>query len=350
MDGIDAAIIRTDGHEYVQPIDFISTAYDDEFTHDLRRILGKTRPDDQSHRIERELTTRHARIVTEILSKHPAIARAENPVIGFHGHTVFHAPEKRFTWQIGDGKLLSRLTKLRVVNDLRSADVKAGGQGAPLLPLYHKILCTPMINKKIRYASVLNLGGVGNITFIDLETGKIMAFDTGPANALIDDFIHARTGEKFDKNGDIAAQGTPDQGLVENWMTHDYFSCPPPKSLDRSGWDTQKVQDLSTENGAATLAEFTVHSVISSLKHIPATPQIMLVCGGGRKNKYIMNALADAAPCPVKPIEHIGHNGDAIEAEGFALLAVRHILGLPVTYPDITGAPRPLCGGTLYTP
>jgi anhydro-N-acetylmuramic acid kinase len=265
-------------------------------------------------------------------------------VIGFHGQTVFHDPAHKFTWQIGDSQALADACGIPVVGQMRVADVQAGGQGAPLLPLYHRALAHEL-DKPL---AILNIGGVSNLTWIGQE--GILAFDCGPGNALLDDFVLKRTGKPYDEGGALASHGAADMARVKGWLGHPYFSLKPPKSLDRDAWRHADVSDLNDADGAATLLEFTVRSIEKGVTLCPAAPLSVHVTGGGRLNAQMMKRLKDIFQCPVAPVEALGWNGDAIEAQGFAYLAVRSLLGLPLTEPGTTGVPKALTGGVLYRP
>ena len=343
LDGIDAALIRTDGEGFAEPLGFFSLPYDDEMREKLRACLGK-REDETGTivRAEREMTKAHAAAVQWLLhktEKHPQ----DIDIIGFHGQTIFHDPANGFTWQIGNGPLLAKETGIDVVCDFRTRDVKAGGEGAPLLPLYHAVRAQHL-EKPV---AVLNLGGVGNVTYLGAD-GEVIAFDTGPANALINDWTARHYGREYDENGLIARQGKVNDAVLAQLLGSAYFTRTPPKSLDRDAWDLSAVQKLSPEGGAATLTAFTVQSVAKALLHLPQTPRAWHVTGGGRHNVYIMDELQKALGVPVGSVDDLGWNGDALEAEGFAYLAVRSLLGLPLSLPTTTGVKTPQTGGVLY--
>lgn len=338
MDGIDAALVRTDGHDFVEPLGFIFTPYRRAFRDRLRAILGGV-GDVQG--VEEELTDLHAEAVDSLL-RVQGVEPASVDLIGFHGHTILHAPDRRHTWQIGDGARLAAATGINVVHDFRTADVQAGGQGAPLVPLYHQALASDMD----RPLAILNIGGVANITWLGAGPLDVVAFDTGPGNALIDDLILSRTGEPYDDGGRIAGAGHVDDDMLARLLNNPYFAAPPPKSLDRDAWAKAAMTNLSTEDAAATLTAFTAETIIRALDHVPAKPKRWLVCGGGRRNETLMWALADRLDgVPVAPVDGQGWNGDALEAEAFAYLAVRSRLGLPLSLPGTTGVPEPLTGG-----
>jgi anhydro-N-acetylmuramic acid kinase len=339
LDGIDAALVRTDGRQRVEPGPFLTLPYDDGLRAGLRACLGERGPIAD---IERRLTEAHAEVVQALLERAGPDWRPG--LIGFHGHTIHHAPERRHTRQIGDGARLARLTGIPVVNDFRSADVAAGGQGAPLVPLCHQALAAGLE----RPLAVLNLGGVGNVTWLGKAETAVLAFDTGPGNALIDDWMLAHTGRRCDEGGALAASGTIDEPALAALLGHPWFALPPPKSLDRDAFDPAPVAGLAAADGAATLTAFTAASVGRAVAHLPAPPRRWLVTGGGRLNRTLMAGLAARLGVPVQPVESVGWDGDALEAQAFAFLAVRSRLGLPLTLPGTTGVPEPLTGGRFH--
>ena len=271
---------------------------------------------------------------------------AHADVIGFHGQTILHRPQQARTWQIGDAALLARETGLPVAWDFRTADVAAGGQGAPLVPVFHQALAARLAKP----LAVLNIGGVANVTWIGQD--GIAAWDTGPGCALLDDFCLRHLGEPMDRDGRLSASGTPHEPSLARLLAHPFFARPAPKSLDRQDFAQALalVEALSVADGAATLAAFTARAVAASLW--PAPPRHVLVTGGGRLNPAIMAALRAALPCTVAPVESVGWNGDALEAQCFAYLAVRVERELPLSFPGTTGVARPLSGGAiaLHTP
>jgi anhydro-N-acetylmuramic acid kinase len=344
LDGVDAALIVTDGEAVLEPGPALTLPYPEPLRARLRGILGGKGPVAD---VERDVTLFHAHAAEALIAKH-GNGWAKIDLVGFHGHTILHRPGEGRTWQIGDGALLARQLGIAVVNDFRTADVAAGGQGAPLAPIYHQALATHLP----RSVAVLNLGGVGNLTFIG-EGDALLAFDTGPANALIDDWALKHTGTAVDHGGRLAAAGRVNQESVARFLSHPYFDQRPPKSLDRDDFKAMAgrlTDGLSAEDGAATLTEFTVRSVAAALPHLPARPLRWLVTGGGRHNPRIMAGLAAALAAPVEPIEAIGENGDALEAHAFAYMAARTARGLPITFPGTTGVKRPLGGGRLHRP
>jgi anhydro-N-acetylmuramic acid kinase len=247
------------------------------------------------------------------------------------------------TLQIGDGELLAKLTGVDVVCDFRSNDVKQGGQGAPLVPLYHQAIAT----KLIKPLAILNLGGVANISWLGHEN-ELLAFDTGPGNALLDDYISLHLGEKQDTGGKLSLSGNVDQGSLKSLLEHPYFLKKAPKSLDRNEFDWTPVSKLSIADGATTLCAFTAEAVARSIQIIPEPPEIWLVTGGGRHNLAMMQELKNRLEAPVKSVDDIGWKGDFLEAQAFGYLAVRSLKGLPLSIPSTTGVPHPLSGGVIF--
>ncbi|HEX3884616.1 MAG TPA: anhydro-N-acetylmuramic acid kinase [Stellaceae bacterium] len=338
LDGIDVAAIETDGRDYVTPGPSLTISYPDNFRERLRGVLGGAGPVPE---VEAELTRHHAAAIAEYRRRFPDIHAG---LIGFHGHTILHEPHNRRTWQIGDGALLARLTGTDVVADLRSADVAAGGEGAPLAPLYHAALAATLPKP----LAVLNLGGVGNVTWIGAEAEDILAFDTGPGNALLDDWARHHTGAVCDWDGRFALIGAAAADHVARFLAAPYLARRPPKSLDRDEFQVFVPTGLGLEDGAATLTEMTAAAVAAARRHFPAPVREWLVCGGGRHNPVLMAALARLLAAPVRPVEAVGWDGDALEAQAFGYLAARSVLGLPLSLPSTTGAPRPILGGRLF--
>lgn len=341
LDGIDAALIRSDGHLQVETGRALTVPYDPAFRARLRGVLGGR---GAVAEVGRELTLLHALAVRDLLAQ-AGMAAHEVAVVGFHGHTVLHEPRKGRTWQIGDGALLAAETGIDVVADFRGNDMAAGGQGAPFAPLYHAARAVDL-DKPM---AVLNLGGVGNLTWLGAHSeDDVLAFDTGPGNALIDDWVERHTGKSWDEGGVMARAGTVDETALTALMSHPYFQIPPPKSLDRDTFDPRPVTGLSVADGAATLTAFTAAAVAAARVHLPAPPRHWLVTGGGRHNPALMAALAERLAVPVEPVEAVGWDGDALEAQAFAYLALRSMDGLPLSLPGTTGANNPTTGGVLH--
>lgn len=344
MDGIDAALIETDGERVTAFGPATTTPYEDTVRDAIRAALGQANPDPS---IARALTDAHATCIQAILSQHPEY-KDKVTIVGLHGHTVLHAPADGLTLQIGDGAHLAEKIGIDVVSDFRSADVASGGQGAPLAPLYHRALCSNVGGEIDGPVVVLNIGGISNVTWIGETEADPVAFDTGPGNALMDDWVNSTTDLPFDLNGQVSATGRVDSTTLSKLLDNPYFDAPPPKSLDRLDFSIDPVRHLSTEDGAATLARFTCETVASNLKHLPVAPVRILVTGGGRRNPTLMSGLANLTGVPVEPVEAVGWDGDAIEAQAFGFLAVRSLRGLPLSVPSTTGVPVPITGGQLH--
>jgi len=348
LDGIDVAMITTDGEEVVERGPSQTTPYPSEFRNKLRQTLadavGMTARDQRPGclaEVERELTERHAEAVKVFLAKN-AIKSSTIDVAGFHGQTVLHRPRDRLTVQLGDGPGLAKLLGIDVVYDLRAADIAAGGQGAPLVPVYHRALAE-FDEAPIAF---LNIGGVANVTWVGSD-GSLIAFDTGPGNAQIDDFVAARTGQAFDRDGALSASGKADTKTVARFLQQAYFKLPPPKSLDRGAMAIDIPSSMSTADGAATLAVCAALAVDKARDWFPERSKSWIVCGGGRHNVGVMQSLSAALMIKPQTAEAVGLNGDSMEAEAWAYLAVRSLRGLPISFPMTTGVPTPMTGGVL---
>jgi anhydro-N-acetylmuramic acid kinase len=342
LDGIDVAALTTDGDRHVAAGPALTVPYPAAFRERLRSVLGATAPGAEIAAVESELTRLHAAAIGDFRRRHPQVAV---DLVGFHGHTILHRPAERRTWQIGDGALLARLAGVAVVGDFRSADVAAGGEGAPLAPLYHAALAA----RRAKPLAVLNIGGVANVTWIGAGDGEILAFDTGPGNALIDDWVFRHTGRAADFDGALARAGHASAAHVAAFLADPHFARTPPKSLDRDEFQGRVPADLGLEDGAATLTEISAAAVAAAIRHFAAPPREWLVCGGGRRNPALMAALARRLAAPVHPVEAAGWDGDALEAQAFAYLAARSLRRLPLSLPTTTGAPCPVCGGRLFS-
>ncbi len=342
LDGVDAALLETDGDVVRWTGPALTLTYPDALRDRLRAVLGGK---GAVAEVERDVTLHHAEAVRMLLDG-AGMAADQVDLIGFHGHTLLHRPLERRTWQIGDGALLARETGIAVINDFRSADVAAGGQGAPLVPVFHAGLASGLDHP----VAVLNLGGVGNVTWVGRD-GALMAFDTGPGNALIDDWALHHTGRSVDADGALARAGSVDDEVVARFAAHPYFSRSPAKSLDRDDFRAFAeglVAGMPATDGAATLTAFTAVAVALAQPHLPEPPRRWLVCGGGRRNPAVMAELRQRLDAPVESVEAVGWDGDALEAQAFAYLAVRSQRGLPLTFPETTGGPKPCCGGRLH--
>src|SRR3954469_12289044 len=351
LDGIDAALLETDGEGVAVPGTALTVPYDADTRAMLRKALDDAQriahcaPVPYSIReAERHSTEAHAKAVFVLLEK-AHLQAADVVLVGYHGQTILHRPEQHWTWQVGDGALLARLTGIDVVNDLRSADVKAGGQGAPLVPLYHAALVkeTPSLALPV---AVVNIGGVANVTYISRDT--ILAFDTGPGNAPIDDWAQRHTGKPVDEGGALASTGRVNDAALTKMLQHPFFARVPPKSLDRLDFSTDAVAQFSAEDGAATLTAFSAAAIARAREHFPEPATTWVVCGGGRLNPRLMAELRARVNAAVLSAEDAGWRGDFIEAEAFAYLAVRSLKSLSLSLPTTTGVRQAVTGGKLH--
>ena len=366
MDGIDVALIETDGEDVVKRGPSMTFPYSPETRSrlaaglvDARAMTDRVERPGSLAALETEITELHAAAVNAFRRKQ-GIGRADIDVVGFHGHTVLHRPAavtittspqgvpyevavSGLTVQLGSGMGLADLTALDVVHDMRAADVAAGGQGAPLVPVYHRALAAGLPQRPL---AVVNIGGVANITIIGHD-GEIGAFDTGPGNALIDDWMGNCTGAAFDADGRTAAAGKINEDVLRSLLSHLFFRALPPKSLDRNAFDSGLVEGMSVADGAATLTAFTAAAIARAREHMAQEPALWIVAGGGRKNAALMGMIAARVENAVVPAEAVGLAGDALEAEAWAYLAVRSLKGLPLTFPGTTGVSVPTTGGVF---
>ena len=346
LDGVDAAVLETDGAviKGFGPSEYLP--YTDAQRQVLLAALGHWNSD------------RLPPATDVVMDAHRALLGrfAQVDLIGFHGQTVAHAPRVQGTLQLGDGAALADSFAVPVVWDFRTADIELGGEGAPLAPFFH-FACAKWIGAQTPLA-FLNLGGVGNITWVDPRfdrpeaPGALLAFDTGPANAPVNDLVQARFGVPFDAGGKIAGQGTVKTGALELFLADAYFSKMPPKSLDRNDFSemVELVAELGDADAAATLTAMCAAAIAAGMAHCPAPPGRVLVTGGGRHNRVLMQMLAVSLECPIAPVEDVGLDGDMLEAQAFAYLAVRVARGLPTSCPGTTGVRAAVSGGTLSLP
>src|SRR6201984_3222076 len=358
-DGVDVALIETDGEEIGRLGPTGYRPYSDPEREVVRRAIAvAANLTDRSARrallleAEELVTDMHAEAVEVFLAAN-GMAPREAAVVGFHGQTVLHRPDRGLTIQLGNGQALAGRLGIPVVYDFRAADVAAGGHGAPMVPVFHRAMLSLL--KREHPVGVLNLGGVANVTFIDGNAG-LVACDTGPGNALIDDFLRLRSGQPQDDEGRAAAAGTVDEAVVERVLAHPFFAKPPPKSLDRNAFrhwvaDEGRLASMSTPDGSATLTAITAAAVARAAAMMPCPPAGWIVAGGGTRNPTLMRMLAQrVAPAPIETAGAVGWSADALEAQAFAYLAVRALKGLPLTFPSTTGAPRPLTVGIPVRP
>jgi anhydro-N-acetylmuramic acid kinase len=356
QDGVDVALVDTDGERIAQ----LGPTACRPYTGDERTLLRRAtavaanlterdaRPEIVAE-AERLINNAHAEAVETFLTAN-ALAPVNIAAVGFHGQTLLHRPEHGLTLQIGNGRALAARLGVPVVYDFRAADMTAGGQGAPLAPAFHRALVRQLDHDPP--AAVLNLGGVANLTYVDGD--ELIACDTGPGNALLDDFLRLRTGDPLDTDGRKAAAGTVDAPTVERLLQHPFFALPPPKSLDRNefhSWVGAALDASDIENGAATLTALTAAAVARIIAHLPRPPATWIVAGGGARNPTLVRMLAERlAPARVETAHAVGWSIDSLEAQAFAFLAVRSLRDLPITFPGTTGAPRPMTGGVLAKP
>jgi anhydro-N-acetylmuramic acid kinase len=354
LDGVDVALIETDGKQIKA---FGPTGYR-PYTERERSVLRQALAEAavyMPHRdarpgtlaeAERLVTLAHAEAVAAFNAQNH-IAAEDIDIVGFHGQTVLHRPDRKLTVQIGDAKALAKAIHIPVMHDFRAADVEAGGQGAPLVPVYHRALAQSLGREGP--IALVNIGGVSNVTYIDGDT--LIACDTGPGNALLDDFMFRLTRQSFDCDGQMAAQGAPDEAWVARALELPFFALPPPKSLDRNDFAGLNLSEVLPADGAATLTAFTAAAIARIAPLLPEPPKSWIVAGGGARNHTMMRMLRQRlAPATVEAADALGWSSDAIEAQAFGFLAARGMKGLPLSYPATTGVSMPMTGGIIARP
>jgi anhydro-N-acetylmuramic acid kinase len=354
LDGVDVALIETDGKRIASIGPSGYRPYSDKERGILRQALseavGLSQRDARPGILgeaERTVTLAHAEAVATFTAQQN-IAREDIDIVGFHGQTVLHRPAQRLTVQIGDAAALAKAIHIPVMHDFRAADVAAGGQGAPFVPVYHRALAQSL--EREGPIALVNIGGVSNITYID-GTEALIACDTGPGNALLDDFMFRVMDQRFDCEGRVAAQGIVDEAWVQRSLQHPFFALPPPKSLDRNDFASLKLPEIVPADGAATLTAFTAASIARIVPLLPKPPRSWIVVGGGARNLTMLRMLRDRlAPATVESGDALGWPADAIEAQAFGFLAARGLKGLPLSYPTTTGVPIPMTGGIMVLP
>ncbi len=339
LDGVDAALILTDGETVHERGEWISHPYPDAFQEGLHHAVQQS--GDIAY-VRNELTYYHVKAVEALLEKSSKKAE-EIALVGFHGQTIDHRPDQGITWQIGNPAMLAQKTGIEVVFDFRSSDIIAGGQGAPLVPIYHAALVSDM-DKPV---AVMNVGGVANVTWVGEGEHDIIAFDTGPGNALVNDLVLQKTSAMYDKDGELASKGTVQEDILEGYLYDNYFDKTPPKSLDRNEYSLMQVLHLPVEDAAATLTAFTARTIAMAAKHFPVPPKQWIISGGGRHNPALMKMLCELLD-HVVTTEDVGWEGDVVEAQAFAYLAVRAKRRLPLTLTQTTGAAQAISGGAFY--
>lgn len=357
MDGIDIALITTDGENWVERGPSSAVSYSDGFRARLKAALIDARSiTDRNERpgilkqLEHDQTLLHAVAVQDFLHEY-ALQPEEIDVIGFHGQTVLHRPREALTVQIGDGPLLAAETGIPVIYDMRAEDMRHGGEGAPLIPAYHAALASNLPFGLEGPVVFVNIGGISNLTYVD-EGGTLIAYDSGPGNMLIDQWMELHGQGSFDPGGITAMSGSVDDVLAARFLEHEFFKGNRRRSLDRGDFVVPAKDEASVETGARTLAYISAAAILRSASHLPSKPRTYVVSGGGRKNGAIMtelSALAEREGARVLDADNAGFDGDAMEAEAWGYLAVRSLRGLPLTYPTTTGSDKPVSGGVLAT-
>ncbi|MDM8344020.1 anhydro-N-acetylmuramic acid kinase [Pseudochrobactrum sp. sp1633] len=355
MDGIDLALIATDGEQVVERIASGSMTYSDAFRARLKQGLVDARALQQRderigilEKLEHDLTLLHAVAVQDFLFAN-GLSANDVDVIGFHGQTVLHRPDDALTVQIGDGALLAQETGIDVVYDMRAEDMRHNGQGAPLIPAYHAALAHNLEQQPDMPVVFVNIGGISNLTYVD-ETGRLAAFDSGPGNMLIDQWMELHGQGSFDAGGALALNGKTDAVLTAHYLSNAFFTGNQRRSLDRGDFAVPEKGVVSVQDGARTLAYVAAASILQSAAHLPQKPRSYVVSGGGRKNAAIMaelSELAQAEGAVVIDADSAGLDGDSMEAEAWGYLAVRSLKDLPLTYPSTTGCDTPVSGGVL---
>src|ERR1700731_3387138 len=354
LDGVDVALIETDGKrvEAFGPTGY--RPYSESERGLLRQALAEAVNLSQRdarpgilREAEHAVTIAHAEAVAAFTAQNH-LSREDVDIAGFHGQTVLHRPAQKMTVQIGDATALAKAIHIPVMHDFRAADVAAGGQGAPFVPVYHRALAQSL--EREGPLVVVNIGGVSNITYID-GADTLIACDTGPGNALLDDHMLRTMSQPFDCEGRTAAQGAVDVVWVGRALQHPFFAKPPPKSLDRNDFASLKLREMPPADGAATLTAFTAEAIARIVPHLPKEPRSWIVAGGGARNLTLLRMLRERlSPAPVEAADALGWSTDAIEAQAFGFLAARGLKGLPLSYPATTGVPIPMTGGLIARP
>ncbi|CAN7284303.1 anhydro-N-acetylmuramic acid kinase [Bradyrhizobium sp. LjRoot220] len=354
LDGVDIAMIETDGRKVrafgpsgYRPYSEMERRLLRQALYEAVNLPQRDARPGILREAEQAVTLAHAEAVAAFTAQH-RISAQDIDIVGFHGQTVLHRPERGLTVQIGDAAALAKAIHIPVMHDFRAADVAAGGQGAPFVPVYHRALAQSL--EREGPIVVVNIGGVSNITYID-GPDTLIACDTGPGNALLDDHMYRVLNQRFDNAGQTAAQGKVDDAWIARALALPFFAKPPPKSLDRNDFAALKVDGMSPADGAATLTAFTAASIARIVPLLPKAPKSWIVAGGGARNLTMLRMLRDLlAPATVEAADGLGWASDAIEAQAFGFLAARGLKGLPLSYPATTGVPIPMTGGLMARP
>jgi len=351
-DGIDASIIKSDGEGELDLIGDYFYPYKEKTKSRIRALKEKIDKvedielnEEEVAALEKEVTNLHSEVISLLLKK-IKIDKSQIDLVGLHGHTIFHSFRDKKTKQLGDGKILSELVGINVIYNFRDNDLKNGGQGAPLVPVYHKLL-----QKKLQLEMpvvFINIGGISNLTYLDKE-GEMVSFDSGPGNFLIDKLLQLKSNNtiQYDKNGEIAFKGVVDKNILDSYLDDPYYNLLPPKSLDVNDFNLSSIRGISLENSITTLSELTSLTIVNSLSFFKKKPKKIILCGGGRKNKYIHERIKRLSKISTLNIDNYNISGDFIESQAFAYLGVRAFLNKPITFPETTGVSKPITGGIL---
>ena len=349
MDGIDVSIIKSDGEQSIEIIDDMYLEYSNQLKSKLRKIIDKCNSKDEFtklskdiNKLEKEITLCHVKACKLSIAKNKNV---KIDLIGFHGQTVLHKPEEGYSIQIGDSQLLSKLTKTTVVSNFRENDILNGGQGAPLTPLYHRLILFKI--KSNLPSAIINIGGISNITYVESKN-KVISFDTGPGNYLIDKWVKANSKMKFDDGGILAKSGQLNENILEKFLSNSYYKKKPPKSLDVKDFHINDLNNLSLEDGCATLSMLTVRSICMAIINFSRIPNTILFSGGGRKNEFIIDNVKKIIKKPIHLIDKFNFNGDFTESQAFAYLAIRSYLKKFISLPSTTGVRSPCLGGQIF--
>ena len=346
LDGIDASIIKSDGEDILEIIDNKYLKYNADFKLRLSNFITNTNDKTNIERniniyksLERELTIYHSQISQKIIREN----NCKIQLIGFHGQTVIHKPTDGYTIQMGDANLLSQVLQKKVIHNFRANDIKNGGEGAPLSPVYHKTL-----SKKIKLKNphlILNIGGISNYTYIDKD--KLFAKDIGPGNVLIDEYLKKTKGMDFYKNGEIALSGNINHDIINQFYEHEFYNTKDKHSYDRKEFDFSFVRGLEFEDAIATLTYFTALIISKNIQKRIRDEVDIILCGGGRKNLTLVKHLKKLLNSKIKLIDEFNIDGDFIESQAFAYLSIRSYLKMPISYPSTTNVNAPVTGGEI---
>ncbi len=349
MDGIDASIIKSDGEQSIEIVDNTYLKYDEDIRQKLKKLVNLCTSRDEFKKlsnsiaqIEKEITIKHASVCKKIIKKNEKI---NINLIGFHGQTILHKPERGYSIQIGNSQLLSKITNKIVISNFRKNDILNGGNGAPLTPLYHQLILSKI--KTNLPSAVINIGGISNITYVE-NKNKLISFDTGPGNYLIDKWVKKHSSSDFDKSGLIAQSGKLDENLLKEFLKDSYYIKKPPKSLDVKNFNLKNLDKLNFKDGCTTLSMLTVKSICNAIKYFNKTPHKILISGGGRKNSFIIKNIEKIINKPIHLIDEFNFNGDFTESQAFAFLAIRSYLKKVITLPSTTGVKKPSLGGEIF--